>query len=74
MITDFTLRKLAFEYAGYDSLLNGIHYNFTHPTKGKFTALMPDKYSKIELDSLDYTINVVFTSLNDLKDWIKDTL
>ncbi len=71
MITDFTLKNLSFEYVAYDKLLNGIHYNYLHPTKGEFIALMPDKDSKIEIDSVDYTVNLVFDSLSELKKWIE---
>ncbi|CAM1348848.1 MULTISPECIES: hypothetical protein [Tenacibaculum] len=70
MITDFTLKKLSFEYVAYDTLLSGIHYNFNHPTKGAFTALMPDKYSKIEIDSVDLSVNLIFNDINDLKEWV----
>ncbi|CAM1364011.1 hypothetical protein TPENAI_30362 [Tenacibaculum litopenaei] len=71
MITDLTLQKLAFQYAGYDNLISAIHYNFTHPTKGKFTATMPDKYSKVEIDSMDFSVNLVFENLHELKEWIQ---
>ncbi|WP_408031868.1 hypothetical protein [Tenacibaculum xiamenense] len=74
MITDLTLTKLSFKNAGYDSFLNAIHYNFIHPTKGKFIAVMPDKYSEVQVDSVDYTINLVFSNLQDLKEWILDKI
>ena len=72
MITNVTLQKLAFEHKEYDTLLNGTYYNFTHPSKGKFIAMMPDKGTKIQLDSLDLSINLVFYTLEELIDWITE--
>lgn len=70
MITDFILKKLSFEYVTYDRLLSGIHYNFNHPTKGKFTALLRDKHTNVEIDSIDLSINLIFNSIHDLEEWI----
>ncbi len=74
MITDLTLRRLSFENIGYDSFLNAMHYNFKHPTKGKFIAVMSDRYSEVYIDSVDNSINLVFKNIQDLKDWILDNI
>jgi len=72
MITDFILKKINFKYISYDRLLNGIHYSFMHPTKGKFKALLSDKYSLIQIDSIDYNTNLTFNCISDLIDWINE--
>ncbi|SEC84977.1 hypothetical protein SAMN04489761_3765 [Tenacibaculum sp. MAR_2009_124] len=74
MITDLTLKKLSFENIGYDSFLNAMHYNFTHPTKGKFIAVMANRYSEIHIDSVDYSINLIFKNIQDLKEWILENV
>ncbi|CAL2090969.1 hypothetical protein [Tenacibaculum sp. 190524A02b] len=73
MITDFILKKdFNFKYLSYDKLLNGIHYSFVHPTKGSFIALLPDKYSLLQIDSIDYNTNLTFKCINDLIDWVNE--